>query len=172
MVLFLGRWNGRWFLRRNLTNFSLTCLFENEVWRCTWQDSHGQVGVCLHMGWQMVSFFMYLYCLLDAVMQEQVTIPLILSEKYVLVEHPGNKLWLTLVVPGDYPDGRRCDGAQPSGGDQILLTPTWSCARWGMSSVSIIFNVQHMLHIIYSFTTWGTTLWLSLFQGHHEGYDF
>ena len=76
------------------------------------------------MGWQMVSFFMYLYCLLDAVMQEQVTIPLILSENYVLVEHPGNKLWLTLVVPGDYPDGRRCDGAQPSGGDQILLTPT------------------------------------------------
>ena len=26
----------------------------------------------MHMGWQMVSFFMYLYCLLDAVMQEQV----------------------------------------------------------------------------------------------------
>ena len=74
------------------------------------------------MGWQMVSFFMYLYCLLDAVMQEQVTIPLILSEKYVLVEYPGNKLWIN--VPGDYPDGRRCDGAQPSGGDKILLTPT------------------------------------------------
>jgi len=34
------------------------------------------VGVCIHMAWQMVSFFLYLYCLLDAVMQEQVVIPL------------------------------------------------------------------------------------------------
>jgi len=30
------------------------------------------VNVCIHLGWQMVGFFMYLYCLLDAVMQEPV----------------------------------------------------------------------------------------------------
>jgi len=30
------------------------------------------IHVALHLGWQMVSFFMYLYCLLDAVMQEDV----------------------------------------------------------------------------------------------------
>ena len=46
------------------------------------------------------------------------------ADNYVLFKYFGNKLWVTLVVPGDYPDGRRCDGAQPSGGDKILLTPT------------------------------------------------
>jgi len=34
------------------------------------------VAVCLHLGWQMVSFFLYLYCLLDAVMAEEVLIPM------------------------------------------------------------------------------------------------
>jgi hypothetical protein len=32
------------------------------------------VDVCIHLGWQMVGFFLYLYCLLDAVMQEPVLI--------------------------------------------------------------------------------------------------
>merc|ERR1712179_366967 len=32
--------------------------------------------VCIHLGWQMVSFFLFLYCLLDSVMQEQVVIPM------------------------------------------------------------------------------------------------
>eukprot|EP00088_Acartia_fossae_P061443 TRINITY_DN7387_c0_g1_i10.p1 TRINITY_DN7387_c0_g1~~TRINITY_DN7387_c0_g1_i10.p1 ORF type:complete len:178 (-),score=16.65 TRINITY_DN7387_c0_g1_i10:585-1118(-) len=33
------------------------------------------IYVSLHLGWQMVSFFVYLYCLLDAVMQEEVILP-------------------------------------------------------------------------------------------------
>jgi len=32
------------------------------------------VDVCVHLGWQMIGFFMYLYCLLDAVMQEPVLV--------------------------------------------------------------------------------------------------
>lgn len=30
------------------------------------------IGVCVHLGWQMVGFFLFLYCLLDAVMKEPV----------------------------------------------------------------------------------------------------
>jgi len=33
------------------------------------------IHVSLHLAWQMVSFFVYLYCLLDAVMQEDVILP-------------------------------------------------------------------------------------------------
>lgn len=34
------------------------------------------IHVGIHLAWQMVSFFMYLYCLLDAVMKEDVVMPL------------------------------------------------------------------------------------------------
>ena len=64
------------------------------------------------MGWQMVSFFMYLYCLLDAVMQEQVAIGQPFQFKSIF----------DLTRSGDHPHGRRCYSAEPTSGDKVLLT--------------------------------------------------
>jgi hypothetical protein len=63
------------------------------------------VFVCVHLGWQMVSFFLYLYCLLDSVMQEQVIIPM--DDDVTVLNRPVETKYYSPPPQHDHPDTHR-----------------------------------------------------------------
>ena len=64
--------------------------------------------VCGHLAWQMVSFFIYLYCLLDSVMSEDVLMPL--DDDVTVLNKPADTKYYTYPPPHDHhpqADGHR-----------------------------------------------------------------
>ena len=61
--------------------------------------------VCIHLGWQMVSFFLFLYCLLDSVMQEQVVIPM--DDDVTVLNRPVETKYYSPPPHHDHPDTHR-----------------------------------------------------------------
>jgi len=56
--------------------------------------------VCCHLAWQMVSFFLYLYCLLDSVMSEDVILPL--DDDVTVLGKPADTKYYTYPPPHDH----------------------------------------------------------------------
>jgi len=61
--------------------------------------------VCVHLAWQMVSFFLYLYCLLDSVMQEQVVIPM--DDDVTVLNRPVETKYYSPPPQHEHPDTHR-----------------------------------------------------------------
>ena len=58
------------------------------------------IQVCCHLAWQMVSFFVYLYCLLDSVMSEDVLMPL--DDDVTVLNKPADTKYYTYPPPHDH----------------------------------------------------------------------
>jgi len=63
------------------------------------------LAVCTHLAWQMVSFFLYLYSLLDSVMAEQVVLPM--DDDVTVLNQPAETKYYSTLPPHDHPDTHR-----------------------------------------------------------------